>query len=266
MSEVAQSIPVVDIEKARDLPGLRLVLTSAVPGPWGEAAKGLFFAKRIPFVRVEQSGGLTNDELVAWTGHSNAPQAVYQDEPARTGWSEIIFLAERLAADPPLIPDDPDDRIRMFGLLHEIASENGFGWTRRLMLLHGGLSLPKEALGPARAIFERLGDSYGYNAQTAEAAPKRVEEILQLLSSQLESQKAQGSGFFIADRLSALDIYWAAFAALLDPLPADLCPMNEMMRQNYKLTDPALLSAASPLLLEHRQRIYETHMELPIQL
>lgn len=266
MTEVPQSRQTVEIGKARDLPGLRLVITAGVPGPWGEAAKNLFFAKGIPFIRVDQTGGQTNDELVAWTGHSNAPQAVYQDERARTGWSEIIFLAERLAADPPLIPDDPDDRVRMFGLLHEIAGENGFGWTRRLMLLHGGLSLPKETLGPAREIFERLGRSYGYSTQAGETAPRRAEEILRLLSAQLEGQKAEGSAFFIGDRLSALDIYWAAFAALLDPLPDELCPMNEMMRQNYKVTEPALLDAASPLLLEHRQRIYQTHMELPIQL
>ena len=71
----------VEIEKARDLPGLRLVITAGVPGPWGEAAKGLFHCKDIPFARVAQGGGLSNDELVAWTGQSNAPQAIYENEP-----------------------------------------------------------------------------------------------------------------------------------------------------------------------------------------
>ena len=111
-----------------------------------------------------------------------------------------------------------------------------------------------------------LRSPYGYDAQAGEAAPERAQQILRLLSGQLEAQKARGSAFFIGDQLSALDIYWAAFAAMLRPLPDELCPMNEMMRQNYTATDPALLDAASPLLLEHRQRIYEAHMELPIEL
>ena len=34
----------------------------------------------------------------------------------------------------------------------------------------------------------------------------------------------------------------------------------------FILSDPTLLDAASPLLLEHRERIYREHMELPIQL
>ena len=97
----------IDVEKARDLPGLRLVLTTGLPGPWGEAAKGIFHVKRIPFARVRQDAGGANDALFAWTGHRNAPIAVFADEPARTGWSEILFLAERLAPEPSLIPVGP---------------------------------------------------------------------------------------------------------------------------------------------------------------
>ena len=37
---------------------------------------------------------------------------------------------------------------------------------------------------------------YGYDLETAEAAPQRVEDILQLLSTRLETQNAQGSKFF----------------------------------------------------------------------
>ena len=63
----------VDIEKARALPGLRLVLTGGVPGPWGEAAKGVFHVKGIPFARVRQDAAQANEALVEWTGHANAP-------------------------------------------------------------------------------------------------------------------------------------------------------------------------------------------------
>ena len=66
--------------------------------------------------------------------------------------------------------------------------------------------------------------------------------------------------------LTALDIYWAAMAALVAPLPHALCPMNEGMRRSYTATDPMLLEALDPALLEHRDMIYQRHLELPIEL
>ena len=33
----------IDVETARTAPGLRLVLSAGVPGPWGESAKGICF-------------------------------------------------------------------------------------------------------------------------------------------------------------------------------------------------------------------------------
>jgi hypothetical protein len=60
------------VSQARGLPGLRLVLTAGVPGPWGESAKGLFFVKKISYTRVRQALGEENGELRAWTGFDNA--------------------------------------------------------------------------------------------------------------------------------------------------------------------------------------------------
>jgi len=114
----------LDVEQARGLPGLRLVLTAGVPGPWGEAAKGIFHAKGIPYVRVRQDAGRENDALYEWTGQRNAPIAMYENEPARSGWVEILYLAERIAPQPSLIPADPDMRVRMFGLANELLGEN----------------------------------------------------------------------------------------------------------------------------------------------
>ena len=42
----------IDVEQARRLPGLRLVLTQGVPGPWGEAAKGVSPETRARFPEV----------------------------------------------------------------------------------------------------------------------------------------------------------------------------------------------------------------------
>jgi glutathione S-transferase len=259
----------IEVAQARALPGLRLVLTAGVPGPWGESAKGLFHAKRITYTRVRQALGEPNAELKDWTGFDNAPQAVWQDEPARTTWPELIFLAERLAPEPELIPTDPAERAQMFGLTHELAGENGLGWSRRLMMMHGTLSLPSSVLPeahPLRVQVQRLARKYGYAAPAAQAAPARVAGILRLLSGQLAEQQRRGRRYLIGDRLSALDLYWAAFAAMVSPLPDEACAMNAAMRGAYELTDPALRSACSPELLAHRDFIYREHMELPIQL
>ena len=259
----------LDVAQARGLPGLRLVLTAGVPGPWGEAAKGLFFAKRIPYARVRQVGGAENAELLAWTGHDNAPQAIFADEPARTVWPEIVFLAERLALEPALIPADPAEREQMFGLAHELAGENGLGWSRRLMLLDRTLSLPTSALAadhPVRAQVAGLGRKYGYSAAAAQAAPARVAGILRLLSVQLAAQQRSGRHYLVGERLSALDIYWAAFAAMVSPLPESQCAMPAALRPMYELNDPALRAACSPELLAHRDLVYREHLELPVEL
>lgn len=259
----------VDVAAARALPGLRLVLSAGVPGPWGEAAKALFFVKRVPYTRVRQVPGEANAELRAWTGHDNAPQAVFGDEPARTTAFELVQLAERLAPTPALVPEAPDERALMFGLVHELAGEQGFGWCRRLMLLERTLSLPASVLPldhPVRAQVEGLGRKYGYGPAAAKAAPARVAGILRLFSQQLAGQQRRGRAHLVGDGLSALDLYWAAFAAMVVPLPEAQCPMPAALRPLYEITDPGLRAACSPALLAHRDRVYHEHLELPVAL
>ena len=124
----------VPVSEAKDLPGLRLVLTAGVPGPWGEAAKALFRHHGVSFVPVLQTGGGDNPELVSWTRHRNAPIAIYNDEPPRTKWLDILDLAERLGSGPSLYPDARTDRIFAVGLVNEIAGENGFAWECRQLI------------------------------------------------------------------------------------------------------------------------------------
>jgi glutathione S-transferase len=250
--------------EARDEPGLRLVLTVGVPGPWGEAAKGVFHVKGLSALRVIQEPGGNNEALRAWTGETNAPQAIFEDEPARSRWSDIIFLAERLSAEPPLLPDDASDRALMFGLLHELCGEQGFGWNRRLMLFAPVMSLPDEH--PVRIQVGTMAARYGFSEAAAAAAPARAAAILELLGRQLRDQRERGRGHLIGDRLSALDIYWAAFAALVEPLPKQVCPMPEPLRAGYGATHPAIDAALDRALLEHRDAIYEKHLELPLDL
>lgn len=256
----------VDVERAREMPGLRLVLTAGVPGPWGEGAKGVFHAKGIPFVRVAQEAGRPNDALHEWTGHRNAPVAVYEDEAPRTTWSEILWLAERIRPAPSLLPADPELRVRCVGLAHELMGEGGFGWSRRLMLLGvsmGDATEPPEAMEP---VIGRMVRQYGYHPDLAKAAPARVAAILGVLSRQLASQRAAGERYLIGDALSVLDLHWAAMAALIAPLPHEVCPMPEMLRGLYGDPGPEVADALDPALLEHRDFIYQNHMEYPVVL
>jgi len=250
----------VDVEEGRAQGGLRLVLTTGVPGPWGEAAKGILHVKRLPYTRVRQDLGGANEALAAWTGQTSAPVAVWNDERPRTTSLEILFLAERLAPDPPLLPDDADERARMLGYVHEIIGENGFGWSRRLLLLHQALSLSGDA---APETIRRMADKYGYTPEAVEAAPWRVIAILRMLAAQLDRQRLAGKPFLIGDRLSALDVYWATFAALLEPLPDAQCPMDPGLRYVYTATGP-VREALDPALLAHRDFVYREYLELPV--
>jgi glutathione S-transferase len=254
----------LDVEQAIDRPGLRLVLSAGVPGPWGEAAKYILHVKRIPYAAVRQVGGGENDALERWTGHANAPVAVYEKERPRAGWIEILQLAERLAPEPRLVPDDARQRAWMFGLAHELAGEQGFGWCRRLAMIDQMIAFGDALPAQARAIAERLGARYGWSAAAAAAAPARVAAILRLFSEQLRAQRERGSRYLVGDRLSALDLYWTAFAALVEPLPQEQCPMAAPMRAAYTLRDPAARSAADPGLLEHRDFVYREHLALPL--
>jgi glutathione S-transferase len=254
----------VDIEKATEMTGLRVVLPPGVPGPWGEAVKGILHIKKIPFTRVRHDR--TNySPLLRWSAQSSSPVVVYNDERPRSVWSDQLFLAERLQPDPPLIPSNIEDRVLMFGLSNEICGENGFGWSRRLMLVHGAVTDPSAA-EEARKGMLAFGSKYGYSATAAEAAPAHIAQIVGTLAGRLESQRSRGSRFFIGDQLSALDIYWAAFAALIDPLPENLCPMPADFRRRYICDDSTVRAAMTPQLLTHRDFIYHEYLELPVDL
>lgn len=252
----------VDVEEARALGGLRLVLTAGVPGPWGELAKAIFHVKGIAYVAVRQEGGGANEALREWTGHANAPTAVLDDEAPRSGREEILFLAERLAPDPPLLPDDPGERALCLGIAAEIAGEGGLGWSRRLMMVDAMQmpGLPEAVV----AIRDRLGRRYGYSAEAAGAAPARCADILGALAARLHDQKAKGTRYVVGERLSVADLTWATFANLVDPLPAEVNPMPAPMRATYAVQDPVVRAALDPILLEHRAFVFEEHLTLPL--
>jgi glutathione S-transferase len=254
----------IDVAEARKRDGLRLALVVGVPSPWGEAAKAIFHVKKLPYARVRQQPGGANEELEAWSGQTSAPVAAWNDEKPRTGWAEILLLAERIAPAPRLVPEDAASRARLFGLANELCGELGFGWCRRNAGIH--LSIEKAPPGPMREWALGFGRKYGYRAEEGPLYARRVRAILELFTGVLREQRARGSRFLLGDGLTALDLYSATFMALLEPLPEADCPMDPGMRAFYSLRDPAQRAPGDEALLEHRDFVYREHLELPVVL
>jgi glutathione S-transferase len=189
--------------------------------------------------------------------------AVYANEPPRSGWAEILQLAERLAPAPALLPADEADRALVFALGRDICGERGLGWSRRLQLIEAGL----QGIGgfqPQVAAY--LGKKYGYRADAAQAAAHRVTELLAQLAGRLRAQRAAGSRYYVGSELTAVDIYSATFMALLRPLPQDVCAMDAATRSAFEFRDAATDAALDEVFLEHRDMMYRDHLELPLSL
>jgi glutathione S-transferase len=266
----------VPIREARNLPGLRIVLGAfAVPGPWHQACKGIFYAKGLEYTPVRSSNEDASDlqlgmqgsqsELVEWTSQSSAPVVIWNDERPRSLWNDQLYLAERLQPKPRLIPDDGEDRVRMFGLANELLGEGGLLFNKRHFMVGPQVeSLPEDS--PQRALLSFLGQKYGYSEDALASATDRIVAILEIFGTQLSAQRARGSRYLIGDRLSALDIYWAASCGFLDPMSEDRCPMSTEFRQPnlYGTPNAAIGKALTDELRAHRDFIYEEHLQLPI--
>lgn len=248
----------ISVAEARDMRGLRLALGVGTPGPWSLSARALFDIRQVPFVPVHQELGGANEDLVAWTGRRNAPVAVYDDEPAVDGWLEIAVLAERLGSGPSLFPDDPLDRALAAGFSAEICGQGGFGWSRRLSM--AGSAPPADPASPQGVITRQ----YGMRPAEVSAAPARVIGILHGLSTQLHRQRAAGSAYIVGDRLSACDVHWACFSLLIQRLALEHCAMPAHLQDLFATMPPQMRAAIDPILIEHRDHIWERHIGLPL--
>ncbi len=255
------SVTYVSVEEAIASRGLRMVVVGGIPSPWSEAAKGILHVKRIPWKAVRLA--YDNPALKEWTGHRNAPVAMYEDEPPRAGWADILLLAERLAPHPALLPADAAERAWVFGLSHEICGPQGLGWSRRLQLIEAGLR-GQGGFEPKVAAY--LGKRYGHTPEAGQAARDRVVQLLAMLTARLQAQHAAGSRYYVGETLTAADIYSATFLALLRPLPHDVCAMDPATRAAFSFADPATDAALSDALLGHREMMYREHLVLPLSL
>jgi glutathione S-transferase len=255
------SFQYVTVEEAIARRGLRMVVVGQVPSPWGEAAKGIFHVKGIDFAAVRL---VYDDEaLKSWARQLSGPVAILDDEPPRSGWAEILMLAERLAPTPGLLPLQPEARARALQLADQFCGQNGLGWNRRLQLVHAGLS---QAGGFPERVAGYLGKKYGYGSADADHSAKRVHDLLGSLTAVLRAQRDAGHGFYLGADLSAVDIYSATFMALFKPLGEEQCAMNPLVRRAFEWLDAPTATALDPILLEHRDRVYARHLQLPLAL
>ena len=251
----------IDVEEAIAANGLRMVVVGNVPSPWGEAAKGILHVKGIDWSAVRLV--YDNPALKEWAGQLSGPVAIYKDKAPRSGWAEILLMAERLAPTPSLIPEDTAERAQMFGFAHELMGEQGLCWSRRVQSVHGGLT---GAGGFPKPVAEYLAGKYGYTPELGEMASQRVRDLLGLMTAHLTAQASAGQNYYFGNRLSAADIYSAVSVAMFAPLPEEVCPMNPKTRETFNTMDEATRAALDPMLIAHRDRIYAEHLELPLNL
>jgi hypothetical protein len=254
----------VSVKEARGMSGMRVVLPPA-PGPWAESLKGILHVKRIPYTRALHEVGMPSLDLKEWTAQTSSPVLAWNDERPRTIWNDQLYLAERIAPQPPLIPEAIEDRMLMFGMANELMGETGLVWSLRVLAIDRGqtnLKLNEQA----RAMVDFLAAKYQHGVpQEAERASVRAAGIIQQFGSCLERQHRGGSRFLIGNQLSALDIYWAASAAMIQPLPPELCDMPRWLRTTYRANDPRVVDAVRPELLTHRDFIYHEYLQLPLE-
>jgi glutathione S-transferase len=248
-------------EEITNHPGLRLVLVQGMPSPWGQAAKTFFEFKGLDYVASPWAVFEPNESICRWGSADSAPIVAWRDERPVHGWLDILLLVERIQPFPALLPSDVMLRALAVGLSNEICGRGGLAWNRRLQMVQPAFA---DEAGPSPV--RTMGLKYGYCDEEFIHAGERVAVSLKALTKQLKTQYAAGHPYFVGNQLSAVDIYWTAFANFFDPLPSAQCPMPDEFRPTFTATDPVVVNALDPILLEHRDRIFRMHFRDPMEL
>ncbi len=239
----------VDVATARAARGVRMVVASVVPSPWSEAAKGLFHVQGVAVLAVRSVRD--DPEVPVFARAHNVPSVMFDDEPPRTIWSEIVMLAERLGVPGALVPTASAARVRMMGLIHELAGEDGVGWCARLLMIDASLRTGG-ARGFPLPVARYLASKYGHSEERAAAARPRMITALWAIS------EALGDGpYFGGEAPNALDVYSATFLTPLCPIPEEDCPqMIPGLRAAFATAHEAMGGELPPALVEHRRRMF----------
>jgi glutathione S-transferase len=256
------SLEFVDAATARDARGLRLVVALGVASPWSLAARAILELKQLPALVVRAIG--RDDVVQSWSGIRswNVPIAIYEQELPRTGWAEILALAERLAPDRPLVPTAHEARALHHGLSHELMGEGGVLWSARSLAIDASLT-SEGASGFPLPTAKYLGARYGHTAGASTAARARISEGLELVAKQLERSRGDGHRYVLGDQLTALDIYVATALMMLAPLGLEQCP-DHRARGAFLWIHSQIADLIPSSLLAHRDLVYSDHIGLPV--
>jgi glutathione S-transferase len=251
-------IEYVDLPTAQAARGVRMVVSGLVPSPWSQAAKGLFRVIGVPALAVRSNR--EDPQLAAWTRSHNVPVVIHDDEPPRTVWSEIVALAARLGPPGALLPTALADRVALVGLLHELAGEDGLGWSARLLMIDASLT-SDGARGFPLPVARYLAGKYGHSPAAVAGARARTLEVLHALQRRLGDAE-----YFGGAAPDALDIYTACFLTPLTDIEEADCAMLPALRRAFAVAREAIGDAVAPALLAHRERMLERHLGWPITL
>jgi len=276
VTKTEQDARFVDIPTALGARGLRLIVVGAVPSPWSEAAKAILRVKGLDAMLVRFR--IRDPDLMLATGTHNAPVALFDDEPPRTGWAEILALAERLGGRCALVPAAATDRVRLYGLGHEICGENGLGWCTRLLIIHHSLTTAG-ARGLAPRIAGYLARKYGYDPGVVPAARARILALFQSLEHELAAGGSAGGStggsagaervarpgpYFFGTALTAVDLYAATFLTSFVGLGAEDTALGPDVASIFDGLIADLGAAVPASLLAHRRLVFREHLPGPI--
>ena len=128
-------------------------------------------------------------------------------------------------------------------------------------MIHRGLETEGREGFPLR-IAQYLAPKYGYAPERVDAARARVRSLFDRFSRLLA-----GRTYALGGALTALDVYIATAIAPFAPLSEKLCPdTHPIVRHAFATASPDLSSAIPPVLVAHRDRIYDKYLELPVRL
>ena len=211
--------------------------------------------------RRSKSGALSM--IVGVISFCRTPSSAETRIRCRARSHHILFHSANdrlLTLAPTLVGRGAPNHSLVIGLVAELCAEGGFGWCRRLQMIER--LRDDNASARDKQIGAYLAEKYGMSFRIE--AGSRCETIVSLLAERLRKQRATGRSVFIGDHITALDLAWAAFAALIKPLPESDCPMPPRWRDLYTWTPSSIDSDSLALLLAHRDQMYRESMTLPI--
>ena len=101
---------------------------------------------------------------------------------------------------------------------------------------------------------------YLYDQAAVEPARQRILALMDYLTKHINKSK---SGYLIGDNLTSADIYYAYISNVIRPQPHELNPMPQGLRTSYQLVEK-LFGKVPSVLIDFRDRIFEKHLELPV--